>query len=485
MGFWNKMFPYSNVHELNLDWLISKMKELEEALKTAVGKITGSVRYDEYQGLSDPEAKQARTNIKAAGAEDVRLQIKNTAVMYSETQTLQADAQERARKNIGAIEQNEAVSPNIAQELTDNQKAQARSNIQAQSPQEALNQGRLNFVQFSAAQSLTETQKKQARDNIGAGTGGGGDPEGAVLYSKAQSLEDSQKYQARQNIDAVSTQYVNDNFVAAYQEQTLTPAFKANARGNIAAVSYEAQTLTSEQQAQARANIGAGTGSGSVEGAVRYDAEQNLTEQQKKQARDNIGAGTGSLEGYVRYDVTQTLDTTQQEMARSNIGAAASADITANAVSYDAQSGFTNLQREQACENIGAVTYSMDQILNDTEKEQARKNIGATNAKYIEVVKKVTLVPATTTKIVNINLNPNKVNLVLVEGDSNAQFEIALIEGDFDYTYSQLSTRPSCFVMLPTGSEVSETTLKARVFMSVVNEAITVTIRIRTVEFNN
>ncbi len=263
MGFWNKMFPYSNVHELNLDWLISKMKELEEALKTAVGKITGSVRYDEYQGLDDNQAAQARTNIKAAGADDVRLQIKNTAVMYSEAQTLQVDAQARARKNIGAIEQNDAVSPNIVQGLTEGQKAQARSNIQAQSPQEALNQGKLNFVQFSAAQTLTETQKKQARDNIGAGTGGGGDPEGAVLYSKAQSLEEAQKYQARQNIDAISTSYVNDNFVAAYQGQTLTPTFKANARGNIAAVSYEAQTLTAEQQAQARANIGAGTGSGS------------------------------------------------------------------------------------------------------------------------------------------------------------------------------------------------------------------------------
>ena len=296
MGFWNKMFPYSNVHELNLDWLISKMKELEEALKTAVGKITGSVRYDEYQGLSDPEAQQARTNIKAAGADDVRLQIENTAVMYSETQTLQEDYKARARKNIGAIEQNDAVSPNIVQGLTEGQKALARSNIQAQSPQEALNQGKLNFVQFSAAQALTETQKKQARDNIGAGTGGGGDPEGAVLYSKAQSLEDQQKYQARQNIDAISTSYVNDNFVAAYQRQTLTPTFKANARGNIAAVSYEAQTLTTEQQAQARANIGV-NGGGSLDGAVRYNAAQDLTEDQKAQARNNIGAGTGSGSG--------------------------------------------------------------------------------------------------------------------------------------------------------------------------------------------
>lgn len=78
--------------------------------------------------------------------------------------------------------------------------------------------------------------------------------------------------------------------------------------------------------------------------------------------------------GTVRYDLAQSLDTTQQRMARSNIGAAAASDV-ANAVEYVAQSGFTNLQREQACENIGAVTYLMDQILNDTEKAQARKNL--------------------------------------------------------------------------------------------------------------
>lgn len=83
--------------------------------------------------------------------------------------------------------------------------------------------------------------------------------------------------------------------------------------------------------------------------------------------------------GTVRYDLAQSLDTPQQRMARSNIGAAAASDV-ANAVGYEAQSGFTNLQREQACENIGAVTYLMDQILNETEKAQARKNIGAADA---------------------------------------------------------------------------------------------------------
>ena len=188
--------------------------------------------------------------------------------------------------------------------------------------------------------------------------------------------------------------------------------------------------------------------------------------------------------GTVRYDLAQSLDTTQQRMARSNIGAAAASDV-ANAVGYEAQSGFTNLQREQACENIGAVTYLSNQILTEQEKTNARNNIGATEAKFREVVTLVTLTPATLTEFVTITLNANKINMVLVEGDSATPFEIALIEGTFEFAYSMTSSRPSCFVILPTSSEVSETALRARVHVSTLSTSMTATLRVRIVEFNN
>lgn len=254
MGFWNKRFPYSNVHELNLDWLISKMKELSLSVTAIAERLTsGIVRTDEIQHLDDQEKLTARTNIGAAP---------NTSVRYDSTQVLTSEQKTTALENISAVDKRKIldgfVRYDMAQAMGDEAQRQARANIGATSLDVTSN----NYVSFASEQNLSEAQKARARNNIGAGTGGGS-AEGAVRYDVAQNLETAQKNQARQNIDAVSSDYVNDNFVAAYQGQTLSPEFKENARGNIAAVSYEAQTLTSEQQAQARANIGAGTGSGS------------------------------------------------------------------------------------------------------------------------------------------------------------------------------------------------------------------------------
>nr|DAL09367.1 MAG TPA_asm: nucleoid-associated protein [Caudoviricetes sp.] len=57
--------------------------------------------------------------------------------------------------------------------------------------------GEDNFVRYDAAQSLTDEQKAQARTNIGADT-----VQGAVRYDAAQTLADAQKTQARSNIGA-------------------------------------------------------------------------------------------------------------------------------------------------------------------------------------------------------------------------------------------------------------------------------------------
>lgn len=45
---WNE-YPYSNVHELNLDWLLSKMKELNISFEDLKKYVNGEVeRLDEY-----------------------------------------------------------------------------------------------------------------------------------------------------------------------------------------------------------------------------------------------------------------------------------------------------------------------------------------------------------------------------------------------------------------------------------------------------
>ena len=72
--------------------------------------------------------------------------------------------------------------------------------------------GEDNFVRYDAAQSLTDEQKAQARTNIGADT-----VQGTVRYDAAQSLTDAQKTQARNNISAMqgieSTDHPGCNYV--------------------------------------------------------------------------------------------------------------------------------------------------------------------------------------------------------------------------------------------------------------------------------
>lgn len=57
-------------------------------------------------------------------------------------------------------------------------------------------------VRYDVAQALTEEQKAQARFNIGAGTssGGGDTVEGAVRHDVEQSLDEDDKARARANI---------------------------------------------------------------------------------------------------------------------------------------------------------------------------------------------------------------------------------------------------------------------------------------------
>lgn len=62
--------------------------------------------------------------------------------------------------------------------------------------------GEDNFVRYDAAQTLTDEQKAQARTNIGADT-----VQGAVRYDAAQTLTDAQKTQARGNIGAAPDGY--------------------------------------------------------------------------------------------------------------------------------------------------------------------------------------------------------------------------------------------------------------------------------------
>ena len=230
------MFPFTNLHNLNTDWILKTIKDLKAATELAASTVAGyaarllqaeqdidalegsRVSYAAAQQLTSSQQTTARGNIGAAPAVGV--------VYYDQDQALSETYKARARANIGAADA--AVMPDVsdvvrtsAQTLTGDQKLQARENIGA--AENTLP----GAVKYSAAQSLTDAQKLQARENIGAAEN---TLSGVVKYSEAQSLTDAQELQARENIGAQEAgSYVK------YVAQSLTPSEQARARQNIGA----------------------------------------------------------------------------------------------------------------------------------------------------------------------------------------------------------------------------------------------------------
>lgn len=246
------MFPYSNFHELNLDWVLTVIKTMAAAIEqasttisgyearlaaveggltsvegtvsTIAPKANGAVRYDAQQQLTAPQQTMARGNIGAAPSLGV--------VMYNTPQALGDAYKAQARENIGAISADDIPAAANAvlyteQSLTDGQKTQARTNIGAAAASAIPDVS--DVVRYSS-QSLTDGQKTQARTNIGAAAASAIPDVSDVVRYSSQSLTDGQKVQARTNIGAASLSSVNELASAVvyniYIEETAADTFE-------------------------------------------------------------------------------------------------------------------------------------------------------------------------------------------------------------------------------------------------------------------
>lgn len=222
------LFPYTNLHNLNLDWIINTVKAMAAAVEAAASTVetyaarltqvetnvqvitpaaNGAVRHDVSQALDAANRRRAAVNIHA--------------VSYDAT-LLSADEQAQARTNIGAISSSDIPPAASAvlytqQVLTDAQQTQARGNIAAasQSDMSSVQSGLQRAVRWDA-QELSDAQKTQARTNIGAAQLGTV-PAGTVRYDTAQTLTELQKAQARENIGANSGS-ASDDYVFTVSE---------------------------------------------------------------------------------------------------------------------------------------------------------------------------------------------------------------------------------------------------------------------------
>lgn len=198
------MFPFTNLHNLNTDWILNTIKTLKSQVESALEQVTGAladaVLYTS-QSHNETDRKQACTNIHAVSYDNAPLSSENAA---------------QARTNIGAV--SSSAIPDVSdvirysvQTPTSDQKTVARSNIGAASKTNldnleltvaAQSQTLNDCVRFTAQTGKTDEQKAQARNNIGAISAADIPPAAsAVLYTR-QSLNDTQKGIARDNIEA-------------------------------------------------------------------------------------------------------------------------------------------------------------------------------------------------------------------------------------------------------------------------------------------
>lgn len=268
------MFPYSNLHNLNLDWILNTVKTMAAAVEAAATTV------ETYAA----RLSQVETNIQAITP------AANGAVRHDVSQSLDTANRRRAAVNIHAVSYDTVL-------LSPDERAQARSNIGA-AASEAIPD--VSDVVRTSAQSFTDAQKTQARTNIGAAAAGAIPDVSDVVRVTAQTFTSAEQRTACGNIKAVS-----------YNTQSASPADRTVARANLQAVGYEAQTLTEAEKTQARTNIGA-LGSSDIpapEGAVLYNESQSLTDVQKARARNNIGAISESA---LPDDYTLTVSENEQ-----------------------------------------------------------------------------------------------------------------------------------------------------------------------------
>lgn len=368
---------------------VTVQKALESLLKATVHTVV--------QELTAEQRQTARDNIRA---------------LSWEADALEPGQQARARANIGAastmdtyaLEQNKAPKEHISQTpMYGKGSGMAYGHVLIKdTPDETLDVSKgaaatpkalYNAMQSRVsveAQELTEEQKKQARANIGAMGDADVDEavDKAVRHDKAQTLTDAQKETARKNIGAVN---------AAEAATAGVEAVDAQYFNGLGEIMPEKAVVCDEPIGQ-----GAGAGYRSFKGEIDFDGGWIYTEGPKTVlVRYEDSAGVQEVEcrasyrmfdpgsNWVYYGNEYLFDsgkpnTGEDFLLAFRMGNFKQSNLysrrneTANVAVFKKE-----VNREYLPRPADAVTYTA-QTLTDEQKQQARENIGAVSEKDVQ-----------------------------------------------------------------------------------------------------
>ena len=350
---------------------------------------TVTINYDIEQFLTSAGIANLRLVISAAKDN------KPEKILYSYPMILKFDASfdgEEAQKKIA-----EDITPAVAQAVAAASTAQTAANSAAKSAAQAANEVDSNAVKFSAEQELSDEQKEQARDNIDAISTRAArnlvDVEIAlntVKYTQNQLLSSEQQAQARFNIGAVGTDSVSTTTSVQYPDKMIPTVGAAMTFAydllNDNAVRYSlVQKLSDEQKAVARSNIGA------VSSSDLADAISTATD-------DLVDTSllAGAINASTLYTVSaanlQDFTDAQKNTARENIGAVSAdnvvlkstdkPDVDTSKLIYSIAGVQSFLYKNTV---LGTIDQSTSEVANwtDAKKARARKNIDVDGGKWV------------------------------------------------------------------------------------------------------
>lgn len=203
------MFPYSNLHRLNTDWVLEQIRSAAQAVQDAKEEVDAAVAvmegYDEHLSILDQGvasnagqiqtvASNLSTLAGTVATQGDRINSINTGLTdlaghavqtYDQTETFTDAEKAQARANIGAVALSAYNSNNnrvnAILEYQGNQISALEVSDTTQASQiSALQADTASVVKYTT-QTLTNAQKLQARQNIGAAASGDTPGQGSLV----------------------------------------------------------------------------------------------------------------------------------------------------------------------------------------------------------------------------------------------------------------------------------------------------------------